>query len=275
MATYAIGDIQGCLDSLLQLLEQIKFDKQKDRLWFTGDLVNRGPQSLETLRFVKQLGNKAMTVLGNHDLHLLMVAGGFSKLRPDDTLDSILNAPDRHELLDWLRHQRMMFAENNVALVHAGLLPQWDLKQALALAQEVEEALRDANYGNFLQQLYGSQPQYWNDSWVGYERLRVIVNAMTRMRFCTSQGVMEFHTKGGLDKTPSGYLPWFDVPERKTKGVTLITGHWSALGLVKRNNLIALDTGCVWGGELTAIRLEDLSVFQVACAQAATPRNGQ
>ena len=238
-------------------------------LWFTGDLVNRGPQSLETLRFVRGLGDRAVTVLGNHDLHLLALSEGYGKARADDTLAPIFDAPDREELLDWLRHRPMLHAEGEYVLVHAGLLPTWSVTKARELAAEVEAQLRGSAYREFFAQLYGSKPDRWDDGLRGMERWRVIVNAMTRMRFCTAEGVMEFHTKGEAAQAPAGFMPWFDVPQRASRAATVVFGHWSALGLLERPNLLGLDSGCVWGGRLTAVRLEDRRVFQCACAAAA------
>lgn len=269
MATYAIGDIQGCFDSFRRLLERCRFDPASDRLWLVGDLVNRGPGSLETLRYVRDLGPAAITVLGNHDLYLLMVAEGGAKYRgKDDTLQPILDAPDRDELLDWLRRQPLCHTENGYCLVHAGLLPQWTAARARELAREVEAALTAGpeRYREFILNLWGSEPAAWSDCLAGWARLRVIVNAMTRMRFCTPEGVMEFHTKGEVAKAPPGYLPWFEAPGRRSADAVLVTGHWSALGLKLLPNLLALDSGCLWGGHLTAVRLEDRQVFQVDCS---------
>ena len=265
MATYAIGDVQGCFDELQALLEAFRFDRARDRLWFVGDLVNRGPASLATLRFVRDLGDRAVVVLGNHDLHLLALALGHVKSSKDDTLDEVIAAPDANELLDWLRRRPMIHAAGKYTLVHAGLLPQWSLAKARSLAKEVETELRGPGYGKFLARLYGARPERWDDGLTGADRLRVIVNAMTRLRFCTPQGVMEFDTKGETAKAPKGYLPWFDVPGRKSAGSTVVYGHWSALGLRVAPKLLALDSGCVWGGRLSAIRLEDRRVFQVPC----------
>ena len=248
MATYAVGDIQGCYVELQQLLEQIRFDPAKDQLWLVGDLVNRGPDSLQVLRLVKSLGDNAITVLGNHDLHLLAVAEGTAELHRSDTLDEILAAPDRADLLFWLRQQRLLYAEGDYVLVHAGLLPQWSVKQAGKLAHEVEKVLRGDDYAVFLARMYGNAPHTWDDELDGYKRLRVIVNAFTRLRICTIQGEMEFKFKGELEKIPEGYAPWFDLPERKSRKATVIFGHWSALGLKVTPNVIALDTGCLWGG---------------------------
>ena len=266
MATYAIGDIQGCYVELQQLLEQIRFDPAQDQLWFVGDLVNRGPDSLQVLRFIKSLGDKAITVLGNHDLHLLAVAEGVGELHRSDTLDEVLGAPDCDELLTWLRQQSLLHAEGDFVLVHAGLLPQWSVKQAASLAREVEKALRSDDYATFFDRMYGNSPHSWGDELDGYKRLRVIVNAFTRLRICTPQGEMEFKFKGEVEKIPEGYVPWFEVPERRTRKATVIFGHWSALGLKVTPNVIALDTGCLWGGPMTAIRLEDRQLFQVSCS---------
>jgi len=265
MATYAIGDVQGCFDELQALLESFGFDRATDRLWFVGDLVNRGPASLATLRFVRDLGDRAVVVLGNHDLHLLALAQGHVEPRSDDTLDEVISAVDRDELLDWLRRRPMIHIAGKTTMVHAGLLPQWDIATAKALALEVETELRGPKHGKFLEALYGSRPERWADELKGADRLRVIVNAMTRLRFCTREGVMEFDTKGETAKAPKGYLPWFDVPGRKSAGSTVVYGHWSALGLRVAPKLLALDSGCVWGGRLSAIRLEDRRVFQVPC----------
>ncbi|MBW8078027.1 MAG: symmetrical bis(5'-nucleosyl)-tetraphosphatase [Gallionella sp.] len=263
MAIYAIGDVQGCYTELLHLLEKISFAPASDELWFVGDLVNRGAESLAVLRLVKSLGDSAITVLGNHDLHLLAVAGGATARHPSDTLDEILAAPDCAELLDWLRQQRMLHVAGDHVLVHAGLLPGWTVAQAMRLAGEVECELHGDGYAKFLTHMYGNQPNAWDEDLTGYKRLRVITNALTRMRICTQQGEMEFKFKGEQHKIPAGYVPWFDVSQRASQDATVIFGHWSALGLVVQDNLIALDTGCLWGGPLTAIRLEDRKIFQV------------
>ncbi|BBJ00617.1 bis(5'-nucleosyl)-tetraphosphatase, symmetrical [Ferrigenium kumadai] len=265
MAIYAVGDVQGCHTELVQLLEQIRFEPAKDKLWLVGDLVNRGPGSLEVLRLIKSLGDSAITVLGNHDLHLLAVAEGTAELHRTDTLDEILDAPDRDELLHWLRHQRLMHAEGGYVLVHAGLLPQWSVAQALALAREVEAALQSDDYATFLARMYGNNPPNWSDDLTGYKRLRVITNALTRMRICTNEGEMEFKFKGEYPNIPEGYRAWYEVPGRASRDATVIFGHWSALGLLLKDNAIALDTGCLWGGPMTAIRLEDRKLFQVEC----------
>ncbi|MDD2720673.1 MAG: symmetrical bis(5'-nucleosyl)-tetraphosphatase [Gallionella sp.] len=264
MAIYAVGDIQGCHVELVQLLEKLRFDPATDTLWLVGDLVNRGPGSLQVLRLVKSLGDSAITVLGNHDLHLLAVAEGVARLHRGDTLDEILAAPDRDELLDWLRHQRLLHAAEGHVLVHAGLLPGWTVEQAASLAGEVETALRGDDYVDFLAHMYGNKPTAWDDGLEGYKRLRVITNALTRMRICTADGEMEFDFKAEQHKIPAGYLPWFDVAGRASCETTVVFGHWSALGLMVKNNAIALDSGCLWGGPLTAIRLPDRAVIQVA-----------
>jgi bis(5'-nucleosyl)-tetraphosphatase (symmetrical) len=267
MATYAIGDIQGCYDALCRLLDSCSFDPANDRLWLVGDLVNRGPQSLETLRLIKSLGSSAITVLGNHDLYLLMVAEGGAKFRgKDDTLQPIFDAPDCSELLDWLRHQPLCYTENEYCLIHAGLLPQWTATQARELSREVEAVMQGSDYREFILNLWGSEPAGWSDDLTGWPRLRVIVNAMTRMRFCTPDGVMEFKAKGKLSNAPADHIPWFDAPNRQSANSVLVTGHWSALGLKITPNLLALDSGCLWGGHLTALRLEDRQVFQVTCS---------
>jgi bis(5'-nucleosyl)-tetraphosphatase (symmetrical) len=269
MATFAIGDVQGCFDELERLLGEVGFSPARDRLWFVGDLVNRGPRSLAVVRFVKGLGDRAVVVQGNHDLHLLAFAAGHAKRRADDTFDDLLAAPDCAPLLDWLRFRPMLHVEDEYVMVHAGLLPSWSVAQAHDLAAEVEAELRSKRYRLFLAELYGSRPDTWRDDLRGMDRLRVIVNAMTRMRFCTAEGVMEFGVKGELEKAPPGYLPWFEVPGRKTRGVPIVCGHWSAVGLRLTPDLLALDTACVWGGSLTAVRLEDRRVFEVPCAPAA------
>lgn len=267
MSTYAIGDIQGCYTTFRQLLDAVHFDPAQDRLWLVGDLVNRGPHSLETLRFIRDLGPAAVTVLGNHDLYLLMVAFGDIKKRgKDDTLHAILDAPDRDELLHWLRHQPLCHAENGHCLVHAGLLPDWSAELAVQLGQEVADALQGPNYPDFLSQLWGSEPDQWTPSLSGMARLRLIVNVMTRMRYCTHDGRLNFKAKGPLAKAPDNLLPWFDLPNRQSTDHTLVVGHWSALGLRVEPNLLTLDTGCLWGGKLTAICLEDRAITQVDCA---------
>jgi len=261
MATYAIGDIQGCHDELQALLERVDFDRTRDRLWFVGDLVNRGPKSLAVLRFVKELGDRAVVVLGNHDLHLLTQYEGFERKRADDTFDDVLGAPDARELADWVRTRPMMHVEGNFAMVHAGLLPQWSIEKSALLAREVEQALRAPDYRNFFANMYGSKPERWDDALSGWDRLRVIVNAMTRMRFCTPEGAMEFGANSAVP--PAGYLPWYET--RTAAERSIVFGHWSAQGLKLTDRIAALDSGCVWGGALTALRLEDRWLTQVPC----------
>jgi bis(5'-nucleosyl)-tetraphosphatase (symmetrical) len=267
MATYAIGDVQGCFDELEQLLKQISFNAA-DKLWFVGDLVNRGPKSLEVLRFARDLGKRAIVVLGNHDLHLVAQHAGSERARKDDTFADVLAAPDGDELVGWLRTRPMMHAQGDYAMVHAGLLPQWSIGKALSLGKEVEAALAGPDYRDFLKQMYGSKPERWHDELQGWDRLRVIVNAMTRMRFCTRDGKMEFHAQGATP--PPGYFAWFDTRPAQERH-TIICGHWSQLGLKLAPRLAALDSGCVWGGALTAIRLEDRSLHAVRCAGYQAP----
>jgi bis(5'-nucleosyl)-tetraphosphatase (symmetrical) len=283
MALYLIGDVQGCDSALQRLLDEISFSASRDTLYLLGDLVNRGPNSAGVLRRLMGYGAAAQCVLGNHDLHLLAVAHGVRKPHRKDTLNDILNAPDRLEMLDWLRTQRMAMLENimgnEVLMLHAGVLPAWNAIKTIALAQEVEEVLRSPALGDFLQQMYGDEPAAWSDSLTGTARLRVIVNALTRMRFCDAQGRMEFEAKKGADDTPRGYMPWFDVPGRQTADVTVAFGHWSTLGWLGRSDVISLDTGCVWGGCLSALRLSGSKssstlkqkLIQVKCEQAQKP----
>jgi bis(5'-nucleosyl)-tetraphosphatase (symmetrical) len=268
MATYAIGDVQGCYGALRRLLDLTPFDPATDSLWLTGDLVNRGPESANTLRFVKSLGDAALSVLGNHDLYLLLLgAGAVQKRAHDDTLDDVLGAPDRDELLDWLRRRPLCHTEERdgktLCLVHAGLLPQWRVKKARELAAEVEAQLQGDGYLGFYAGLWGSKPNRWSHGLKGMDRARAIVNAMTRMRFITPEGKMEFASKGLLADAPKGYLPWFEAPRRKSAQDLVIVGHWSALGLTVSPHLLMLDTGYLWGGTLTAVRLEDKRVYQV------------
>ncbi|MGZ8257362.1 MAG: symmetrical bis(5'-nucleosyl)-tetraphosphatase [Gallionella sp.] len=270
---YVVGDVQGCYTELVNLLAEIRFNRNQDRLWLVGDLVNRGPDSLAVLRLVKALGDAATTVLGNHDLHLLAVSVGAAQLHKDDTLDEILAAPDCDELLTWLRHQPLLHVENNCVMVHAGLLPNWSIKQAQALANEVEQALQSPDYANYLAHIYGNTPNAWRDDLHGYKRLRVITNVLTRMRICTPQAEMEYKFKGLQSLIPKGFVAWFKLPNRLTIDTTVVFGHWSALGLITEKNLIALDTGCLWGGPLTAIRLEDRQVFQVPSVNPVTPNH--
>lgn len=269
MATYAVGDIQGCYTAFMALLDLIGFNPKRDRLWLVGDIVNRGPDSLAMLRFVKQVGDAVIMVLGNHDLHLLMVHAGIARSHKNDTIQSILDAEDSEQMLFWLRHQRLFYAEGDYAMVHAGLLPCWSIARSSQLASEVEVALQQRNYREVFARLYGNEPDYWHDNWKDSERLRVIVNAMTRMRVCSSDGRMNFVYKGERDSIPDGYMPWFEVPGRVSRNNTIICGHWSALGLYVTRHIIALDSGCVWNRQLSAMRLEDRKVFRIQCGTAA------
>ncbi len=266
MASYAVGDIQGCYISFKHLLEHIGFSAGRDQLWLVGDLINRGPDSLAILRWAKQHENSLNVVLGNHDLHTLAVAEGFVEAHRFDTLQPLLAAPDGQELLAWLRGRHMAYAEGEYLMVHAGVLPQWSADQTMALAGEVESVLRGADYRDFLAHMYGNHPNHWQDDLHGMSRLRVITNALTRLRVCTAEGAMDFRFKGEVADIPEGMIPWFELEGRRSVDRTLVFGHWSALGLMLRDNLIALDTGCLWGGQLTAMRLEDRRVFQVPCA---------
>jgi bis(5'-nucleosyl)-tetraphosphatase (symmetrical) len=275
MATFAIGDLQGCYAEFMQLLELIQFDRRKDKLWLVGDIVNRGPASLSVLRYVKALDETAVMVLGNHDLHLLTVAEGCGKINRNDTLDDILAAPDREELLCWLRRQPLLYVSGNYVMVHAGLLPSWSIRQASQLAKLVEAELRGSGFHKLCAHMYGNEPDHWNENLEGYERLRVVINAMTRMRVCTPNGKMNFAHKGPEKDIPQGYMAWFEAPGRASRNETIICGHWSALGLKITDNLLALDTGCLWGGSLTAIRLEDRKIFQVPCAAGEGIRHWQ
>jgi bis(5'-nucleosyl)-tetraphosphatase (symmetrical) len=275
MATYLIGDIQGCDDALGRLLDTLDYSPSRDTIYLLGDLVNRGPQSLAVLRRLIALEGSAHALLGNHDLHLLAAAQGVRKPHRNDTLSDILDAPDRNALLDWLRARPIALHAHGWLMVHAGVLPQWDLAQTLALAGELEAVLRSADWGDFLIDLYGNQPDFWSNSLSGPARLRVIVNTFTRLRFCSAQGVMEFETKDDADAAPEGFMPWFDVPGRQTAQVPMAFGHWSTLGPVQRPNLLPLDTGCVWGGCLTAARLAGdggaVERIAVKCPQARKP----
>ena len=277
MALYLIGDVQGCDAPLQRLLDRIDFSPSRDTLYLLGDLVNRGPDSLAVLRRLMRYATSAQCLLGNHDLHLLAVANGARGLSRHDTLDAVLAAPDRSELLDWLRQQRMALGVRhegrNYLMVHAGVLPSWTASQTLALAAEVEAVLRGPELPDFLHRMYGNTPTAWSDALHGVDRLRTIVNALTRLRFCSPQGEMEFDSKEGLASAPAGYLPWFDVPGRRTTDVTVAFGHWSTLGWLDRPDLLALDSGCVWGGCLSAVQLgaSDHERIQVRCEQAQRP----
>ena len=309
---FAIGDIQGCLDELLWLVQRIDREAGgeppdsplaqnassfatpspvaptdaltadtpntainqhplKPRLWLVGDLVNRGPKSLEVLRWVRANEDRVNCVLGNHDLHLLAVAAGIRAPHHSDTLDEILAAPDADELIDWVRRQPLAHLERGHLMVHAGLLPQWTAQRAVELAAEVQAVLAGPRWRDFLREMYGNTPDRWSESLTGADRLRVIVNALTRLRYCTPDGTMEFKGKLGPEHAPAGYLPWFEVADRASKNVPIVFGHWSTLGLVNRPNLLALDTGCIWGGPLSAVRLSDRRLLQAQCAPENKP----
>lgn len=265
MATLAVGDIQGCSRALQRLLEAASFDPARDRVWLPGDLVNRGPDSAGVLRWARSLGERAVVVLGNHDLHLLAVFHG--KGTGDmcrDTLVRILAEPDGRELVEWLGRQKLMHAENGLAMVHAGLLPEWSISRGLELAREVEAELHDAP-ARLFERMYGDEPARWSGALDRADRHRVVINAMTRLRMLDRSGAMELSYAGEPGKAPAGLVSWFDVPGRASADTPIVCGHWAALGLVLRPDLLAIDTGCVWGRQLTAVRLEDRAVFQVRC----------
>jgi bis(5'-nucleosyl)-tetraphosphatase (symmetrical) len=283
MALYLIGDVQGCDAALQRLLDTLAFSPSRDTLVLLGDLVNRGPDSAAVLRRMMAYGDSARCLLGNHDLHLLAVAHGVRKPHRKDTLDGVLGAPDRFAMLQWLRHQKMALLEvisnRELLMVHAGVLPAWTAIKTIALAHEVEAVLRSSDAGEFFHSMYGDAPAHWSDALSGMDRIRVIVNALTRLRFCTRDGSMEFDAKGSADTVPDGYMPWFDVPGRKSADATVAFGHWSTLGWLNRTDVYAMDTGCVWGGALSALRVEGgnpnetwvTELFQVPCPQAQKP----
>ena len=269
---FVIGDVQGCYTQLRQLVDKIDAVSPQARLLFAGDLVNRGPESLDTLRYVRSLGDRANSVLGNHDLHLLAVAHHVKKAHRSDTLDEILAASDSEDLLDWLRQRPLAInCGDRHLLVHAGIFLDWNFDQCLALAHEIETTLRGNDFVALLRDMYGNQPDQWHDDLQGIDRQRCIINAFTRMRFCHQDGRMDFDLKEGSDQAPSHLLPWFVLPQRQTQSDTIIFGHWSTLGLVIRPNLISLDTGCVWGGKLSAVRLSDRLLVQVDSPQHVVP----
>lgn len=281
MAHYLIGDVQGCNNALQRLLDTLAYSPSRDTLWLLGDLVNRGPDSAGVLRRLMGYGHSARCLLGNHDLHLLAIAHGVRPPHRSDTLDAILHAPDRSALLDWLRRQhlalRETFGGEEILMVHAGVLPSWNAARTTALAGELEAVLRGPDLPGFLRRMYGNEPTRWDEMLQGDARLRVIVNALTRLRFCTADGEMEFTTKEGAGAAPPGYLPWFDAPGRQTADVTVAFGHWSTLGWLERHDVLALDTGCVWGGCLSALRLVGAGrheLIQVKCEAAQTPGAG-
>jgi bis(5'-nucleosyl)-tetraphosphatase (symmetrical) len=279
MANYLIGDVQGCEAPLARLLERIAFSPSRDTAYLLGDLVNRGPASAAVLRRLMGYGDAVRCLLGNHDLSLLAVAYGHRAPHRNDTMDDILQSPDRDAMLDWLRHRSMALHAHGILMVHGGVLPPWDLQRTLALAQEVETVLRGPDLEAFLARMWGNQPDHWEEGLAGADRLRVIVNALTRLRFCTPDGVMDLQASGRLDQAPPGMLPWFEVPGRKTAGLTVAFGHWSTLGYLRRPNLVSLDTGCVWGGCLSALRLADDGghelLVQEQCEQSQAPGGGE
>ncbi|MGE3919531.1 MAG: symmetrical bis(5'-nucleosyl)-tetraphosphatase [Gammaproteobacteria bacterium] len=270
MSIYAIGDIQGCYEPLQRLLKLVKFNPNEDYLWLTGDLVNRGPNSFQVLRFLYEIRNRVTMVLGNHDLHFLAVASGTIQPGKHDTLDAILKADDCETLTNWLRKQPLLVHDLGFTLVHAGLPPEWDLTLAKQCANEVSVVLQNQDYKDFLNHMYGNFPHQWSESLKGYDRLRYILNALTRIRYCNTQGELDFSEKGDLLNGPEEYLPWFDVANRKNKDLKIIFGHWAALynqwdDVIKKENIYPLDSGCVWGNQLTALCLEDNKRFMVAC----------
>ena len=273
MATYAVGDVQGCLEPLKYLLDRVHFDPSQDKLWLVGDLVNRGPQSLETLRFLYAMRESVVTVLGNHDLHLLAIANHAARIKKKDTLREVLNAPDCDELLFWLRQQPLMHhdAERKISMVHAGIPPQWTIADALAHADEMHHVLQDDSLLiPYLDGMYGNHPTLWNDDLAGIERLRLITNYFTRMRFCTATGELDLNSKEGANAAPKGFAPWFSHPERLTKDDTILFGHWAALeGNCSAPNTIALDTGCVWGGKMSLYNIDTQHFERCACKPAA------
>jgi len=270
---YLIGDVQGCDQALQRLLDKIQFSPSRDTLYLLGDLVNRGPDNTALLRRLQKLDHSARCLLGNHDLHLLAMHLGLSKPKPGDTVQDILNAPDRYAMLDWLRAQPLAMHEAGVLMVHAGVLPQWTVSQTLSLAAEVQNVLRGPDWAEFIAHMYGSQPDRWQDHLSGHERLRVIVNGLTRLRFCTPEGAMEFSHHGDVSNAPPGYQPWFDVQDRLTRDTTVAFGHWSSLSALNREDVIELDTGCVWGRCLSALKIDPVSgsreKIQVSCSETA------
>ncbi|CAD5369671.1 Bis(5'-nucleosyl)-tetraphosphatase, symmetrical [Rubrivivax sp. A210] len=270
---HLIGDVQGCDEALARLLSEIGFSPSRDRIVLLGDLVNRGPASLAVLRRLAGFGDAATCLLGNHDLHLLAVAHGARSLKRGDTFADVLEAGDREHWITWLRHQPLAHLEAGWLCVHAGLVPQWDAARTLALAAEVQALLAGPGLAGFLQAMYSDEPRRWNEALEGHARARFIVNALTRLRFCTTEGKLDLDAKEGAERAPAGYHPWFEVPGRKSAGQPIAFGHWSMLGLVDRPDLLALDTGCVWGGALSAMRVDGgrRELVQVACKQQQKP----
>lgn len=273
-SAWAIGDIQGCFDEFIALVDRIDTHAaeqgigEKPKLWLVGDLINRGPKSLETIEWLMKHEDRCRIVLGNHDLNFLAVAAGIRKSKADDTLDALLHSPHRKRLVNWVRHQHLAHFEDGILMVHAGVLPQWDVAMTLAYAAELEYRLQSADWKDFIAQMYGNEPAQWRADLKGADRRRVSVNALTRLRFCSVSGVMEFNTKESAGHAPSGFLPWFALPERRTREQTLVFGHWSTLGLMNSPKVIALDTGCVWGGALSAVNLHSRELLQVSSRQA-------
>jgi len=274
LSTYAIGDIQGCYEELLDLLDHIQFNKKKDRLWFAGDLVNRGPNSLEVLRFVKKLGDRAVVVLGNHDLHLLALDACGGRAGAKSSLNAVLDAPDREELMRCLRHQLLMHCHDDLqyCILHAGLPPQWSVGEALGHADELHAVLQDdARSKLFFAEMYGNQPRKWDSELRGFDRLRFITNCFTRLRYCSKKGKLDLKEKGAPGTQDKNRYPWFMIPQRKSANQHIIFGHWSTLGLMHGVNATCLDTGCLWGGSLTALRLEDGQLFSLNCLGRRVP----
>jgi len=270
---YLIGDLQGCCDAFDRLLAEIGFSPSRDGLHVLGDMVNRGPQSLRTLQRLRGLGSAATCLLGNHDLHLLAAAEGVRPQHSNDTLGDILASPERHAWLDWVRRCRLADTAHGWLLVHAGIVPQWDAAATIALAREVEGLLAGPDLAAFLRVMYGNEPRRWSDALQGPDRWRFVINVLTRIRFCTGDGTLDFKTKDGAESAPPGFMPWFEVPERRSATTPIAFGHWSTLGLRNQPTLLALDTGCVWGGALTGVRIDGgrREVVQVRCAQAQSP----
>lgn len=273
MALYLIGDIQGCDDALERLLSHIDFSPSRDTLYVLGDLINRGPHNVGVLQRLMRMGSSAQCLLGNHDLHGLAVAHGVRPLHPQDTTQDLLQHPQRQAFLDWLRHQHMALHAHNLLMVHAGVLPTWSVQQTLSLAAEVEHALRSPDWLDFLPTMYGGAPYQWDDNLTHPHRLRVILNALTRMRFCTEQGEMDFTVKESAEQAPKGLMPWFDVPNRQTAGHMIAFGHWSTLKTTGRHDVVCLDDGCVWGGCLTAMNIETRERLSIKCPQALDPHS--
>lgn len=268
MATYVVGDIQGCYDPLRRVLDRVNFDPDQDRLWSVGDLVNRGPASLQVLRYLHRLGESFVGVLGNHDLHLLAVMFGTRGVRRGDTLDAVLDAPDAESLRDWLLHLPLAHFESGHLLVHAGVVPAWDVQDTLRYAREVQTALTGAHASAYFQQMYGNEPDAFDEALSGTARLRTITNVLTRLRFCDASGRLDFENKAGPGAAPADMLPWFEHPTRRTAGTPIVFGHWASLkGQVSTPNVHALDTGCVWGDRLTVMRLETHERFECACTK--------